>query len=117
MALLIRAGDRVYRPEADVYGEDLILRTPAGKLRAVQLKGRMTVDRSKYGGKSLWMLFPSTTFRTDKERTWYLMPHDKLYEMLRKKHGGAPAFAKGWSCRTVPARDRTHLKRFIIRAL
>jgi hypothetical protein len=27
-ALLIRAGYRVYRPEADCYGEDLIVRTP-----------------------------------------------------------------------------------------
>ncbi len=31
-ALLIRAGYSVYRPEADVRGEDLILRTPAGLL-------------------------------------------------------------------------------------
>lgn len=41
-ALLIRDGYRVYRPEADCYGEDLILRTPSGELRAVQLKSRMT---------------------------------------------------------------------------
>src|SRR5881396_3754081 len=61
-ALLIRVGYRVYRPEADCYGEDLVLRTPSGKLRAVQLKSRMTVDRHKYGGTSLWMLFPSTKF-------------------------------------------------------
>jgi hypothetical protein len=50
-ALLIRSGYRVYRPEADVHGEDLVLRAPPsddlrqGDLRAVQLKGRPTVAR------------------------------------------------------------------------
>jgi hypothetical protein len=62
-ALLIRAGYRVYRPEADVHGEDLVLRAPSsddlrqGDLRPVQLKGRPTVAR-KYEGKGIWMLFP-----------------------------------------------------------
>ena len=32
-ALLIRSGYRVYRPEADCFGEDLILRTPSGDIR------------------------------------------------------------------------------------
>ena len=49
-ALLIRVGYRVYRPEADCYGEDLILRTPDGKLRAVQLKASPDVNWKKYGG-------------------------------------------------------------------
>jgi len=47
-ALLIRAGYRVYRPEADCYGEDLILRTPKGELRPVQLKARPEVDWKRY---------------------------------------------------------------------
>lgn len=114
MVLLIRAGYRVYRPEADAYGEDLVLRTPTGKLRAVQLKSRMTVNRRKY--ESLWMLFPSTTFRNDVKREWYLVSHNQLYEMLRKKHGKARAFRKEWHCRTVPAADRKHLAKFIIAA-
>lgn len=57
-ALLIRAGYRVYRPEADVSGEDLIIRTPTGMLRPVQLKGRPSVEWARYGGQGLWMLFP-----------------------------------------------------------
>jgi hypothetical protein len=57
-ALLIRKGYRVYRPEADCHGEDLILRTPDGELLAVQLKARPEVDWNRYGGKSLWVLFP-----------------------------------------------------------
>lgn len=43
-ALLIRYGYRVYRPEADVSGEDLVIRTPEGALVAVQLKSRLTVN-------------------------------------------------------------------------
>jgi hemolysin activation/secretion protein len=38
-AVLIRAGYRVYRPEADVSGEDLVIRIPEGELRSVQMKG------------------------------------------------------------------------------
>jgi hypothetical protein len=57
-ALLIRAGYRVYRPEADVSGEDLVVRTPQGELRAVQMKGRPTVDWRRYGGVNVWMLVP-----------------------------------------------------------
>jgi hypothetical protein len=36
--LLIRGGYRVYRPEADVFGEDLIVRTSDGDLLPVQIK-------------------------------------------------------------------------------
>ena len=53
-AILIRAGFRVYRPEADVQGEDLVVREPGGKLSAVQLKGRPTVEWERYGGRQIW---------------------------------------------------------------
>src|SRR5262249_6271052 len=85
-ALLIRAGYRVYRPEADCYGEDLVLRTPGGKLLAVQLKSRMTVNR-KYWRKSLWMLFPKTKFKDGVRRGWFLVRHDSLYDLVKKNHG------------------------------
>jgi hypothetical protein len=88
-ALLIRAGYRVYRPEADCDGEDLVVRTPKGKLRAVQLKGRQRVDEKKYGGRSLWMLFPDSTFEAGKERAWYLVPHDILFKRMKSLHGHA----------------------------
>ncbi len=51
--ILIRAGFRVYRPEADCYGEDLILRKPNGELLAVQLKSRWTVDQKCSAGTAL----------------------------------------------------------------
>jgi hypothetical protein len=74
----------------------------------------MMVDHYRYGKRLLWMLFPSTTFRSDVRRDWYLVPHDELYTMLKRKHGNAPAFRKGWSCRTVPADDRKYLAKFAI---
>jgi hypothetical protein len=36
-ALLIRAGYRVHPPEADCYGEDLVVRTPSGEVLPLQL--------------------------------------------------------------------------------
>jgi hypothetical protein len=113
--LLIRAGYRVYRPEADCYGEDLIVRTPSQKLRAVQLKSRMSVDRNKYGGNSLWMLFPSTKFRPDVRREWFLVPHDELYKLMQRRHQTDKFKSDGeWSCETVPKEVRKSLAKFVI---
>ena len=70
-ALLIRAGYRVYRPEADCYGEDLILRDRGGTLHAVQLKSRPTVDPARYGGnRQMRMLFPDP--EDTGKRKWFL---------------------------------------------
>ena len=113
-ALLIRVGYRVYRPEADCYGEDLVLRIPSGRLRAVQLKSRMTVNRNKYGSTSLWMLFPSTKFSADVRREWFLVPHDTLYKLVKEKHGHAPKFDGEWSCQTVPKADLKFLAKFVV---
>ncbi|MGD0007206.1 MAG: hypothetical protein ABSE93_01500 [Terriglobia bacterium] len=89
-AILIRIGYRVYRPEADCYGEDLMLRTPNGKIRAVQLKSRPTVDWKKYGMKSLWMLFPDT--KGSGGRKWFLIPHDKFYRWIKSMYGHGKGF-------------------------
>jgi hypothetical protein len=58
-AILIRLGYRVYRPEAEFDGADLVVRLPRGALRSVQLKGRPCVDKAPYGGRDLWMLYPT----------------------------------------------------------
>ena len=92
-ALLIRAGFRVYRPEADCYGEDLILRTPKGELRPVQLKARPEVDWKRY--QSLWMLFPGP--QNSNGRKWFLVPHDEFYEWTKDKHGHATGWKGAWS--------------------
>src|SRR5271169_1135048 len=88
-AVLIRAGYRVYRPEADVSGEDLVVRTPRGKLRPVQVKSRPTVDRRRYGGSQLWMLFPDLADGKP-GRAWYFIRHDKLFDWVKNRHGAAP---------------------------
>jgi hypothetical protein len=97
-ALLIRAGYRVYRPEADAYGEDLILRDLNGQLKAVQLKSRPLVDRGLYGGKNIWMLFPDPK-GVIPGRDWYLIPHDGLFAHMQQEHGNTASMSKkeAWS--------------------
>jgi hypothetical protein len=97
-ALLIRAGHRVYRPEADCYGEDLILRTPNEDLLVVQLKSRPTVNWNKYGkSRTIWMLFPDPKSK-DPKRKWFLVPHNEFYEWVKVRHGRARKWNKAWHC-------------------
>ena len=82
-ALLIRTGFRVYRPEADCYGEDLVVRDHDELLHAVQLKSRPTVD-PKYGGDDrIWILFPEKGHPDGSPRTWFLVPHGQLHTWLK----------------------------------
>jgi hypothetical protein len=82
--LLIREGYRVYRPEADCCGEDLVVRRPTGELLAVQLKSRPTVDWKRYGGGAIWMLFPDPKGRAG--RAWFLVPHNELYDWFQNRN-------------------------------
>ena len=95
-ALLIRCGYRVYRPEADSHGEDLIVRTPSTELRAVQLKGRPVVNQKYLGKSNIWMLFPSQRYKSSSPRSWYFVPHGVLYKWMKKRHGHT--WKRGWSC-------------------
>jgi hypothetical protein len=99
--ILIRAGFRVYRPEADCHGEDLILRKPNGDLLAVQLKSRWTVDQ-KYFRHSLWMLFPEEPYNPS-GRQWFLVLHDPLYKWVEQNHGHAAGWRRDrrWSAPRV----------------
>jgi hypothetical protein len=97
-ALLIRCGYRVYRPEADIYGEDLVVRTPRnGQLHGVQLKGRATVDWARYGNRELWMLFPSAPYKSSTSRDWFLTRHDRLFDWVKQRHGHTPKWNNAWS--------------------
>ena len=96
-SLLIRCGYRVYRPEADCAGEDLVIRHPKGALFAVQQKGRLTVNYSQYGKQGLWMLFPSAPFKFYKEREWYLVDHEILYAKMEERHSHAPSWEGSWT--------------------
>jgi len=95
-ALLIRCGYRVYRPEADIQGEDIVVRAPDRELRGVQLKGRPLVDWKRYGGLDLWMLFPSAQYRPNMTRQWYLLPHDPFFEWVKNRHGHTPKWSDYW---------------------
>ncbi len=95
-ALLIRCGYRVYRSEADIGGEDMVVRTPGGVLRCVQLKGRPYVEWKRYGGRDLWMLFPSAPWRLDVARSWFLVPHDSFFAWVKARHGHTPKWGDLW---------------------
>jgi len=114
-AILIRLGYRVYRPEADCYGEDLIVRDQNGELHSVQLKSRPTVDWKRYGEKKqMLMLFPDPSGGSASGRKWYLVPHNLLYRWMKKEHGHAPKWNDSWSDPTVSKRLGKFLKPFVI---
>ncbi len=95
-AILIRAGYRVYRPEADVSGEDLVVRSPDGNLCSTQMKGRPAVDWSCYGGREIWMLFPDPA-GAKPGRPWFFIKHDELFVWVKNRHGAAPGWSDAWS--------------------
>ncbi len=122
-ALLIRAGYRVYRPEADIEGEDLVIRVPAetalltGELRGVQLKGRPVVDERRYGGRDLWMLFPSTRYNAEVAREWFLVPHDHLFAWVENRHGSAPKWDRYWSYPSISKPLASFLAEYVVKPL
>lgn len=78
---------RLYRPEADIDGEDPILCTPAGRLVRVQQKPSRSVDHVRYEKRDLSMLFLNPSGRVP-GRAWYLVEHDILlnsFLTLRQK--------------------------------
>ena len=85
-AILIRAGYRVYRPEADVHGEDLVIRAPDGELRSVQMKGRPVVEWRRYSARDIWMLFPDP-LGSQPGRPWFFIKHDELPAWVKNRHG------------------------------
>lgn len=114
-ALLIRYGYRVYRPEADIEGEDLVLRLPTGTLIGVQLKPRPLVDWKRYGGRGLWMLFPDRGYSPDAARSWFLIPHDLFFEWVTERHGKSAGWDKHWSYPHVSKALSTFLASYELR--
>jgi hypothetical protein len=110
-AILIRAGYRVYRPEADVHGEDLVIRSPEGALRSVQMKGRPAVEWKRYGGKTIWMLFPDPQ-GPQPGRPWFLVEHDEFFQWVKARHGTAQGWTDAWSYPRMSADLRQWLERF-----
>jgi hypothetical protein len=96
-AFLIRSGYKVYCPEADCDGEDLVVQHPSGELRAVRIKARPIVDWKRYGARRLWMLFPSAPYDHTALRGWFLILHDHFYNWVERRHLSAPKWASHWS--------------------
>jgi hypothetical protein len=120
-AILIRGGFRVYRPEADVSGEDLVIRKPDGELLSVQMKGRPMVHWSLYGGHKMWMLFPDPSGILH-GRPWFLIRHDELFHWFKEHHGAVPGWAQRanahlaeWSERRLSDDLRKYLQPFMLR--
>ena len=119
--ILIRGNNyRVYRPEADVSGEDLVIRKPHGELLLVQMKGRPMVHWSLYGGHKMWMLFPDPAGDIP-GRPWFLIKHDELFDWFKKHHGAAPGWAQRadahlaeWSERRLTDGLRGFLRPFML---
>jgi len=114
-ALLIRCGYRVYRPEADIEGEDLVIRTPAGAFVGVQLKSAAMVDLRRYGNRGLLLLFPSALFSPEAPRQWFMIPHDELYAWIKDHHGAAPKWDDHWRYPALTKNLAAYLAPFVVR--
>lgn len=121
-AILIRSGYRVYRPEADVCGEDLVIRRPGNDntLLIVQMKSRPIVHWSLYGGRNIWMLFPDPAGRIP-GRPWFLIKHDELFDWFKGQHGTASGWAQRsnanlveWSAGHISSKLRKFLQPFAL---
>jgi hypothetical protein len=122
-AILIHAGYRVYRPEADVFGEDLVIRIPEGELRSVQMKARPLVHWKLYGGKDMWMLFPDPA-DVIPGRPWFFIKHDELFNWYKDRHGAAPGWVQRhkagkaeWSEKGLGVELRKFLQPFMLRTI
>lgn len=115
-AVLIRSGYRVYRPEADVAGEDLLLANPTGALMIIQLKGRPAVDWARYGGRAIWMLFPDPRGAIP-GRPWFLVPHDELYAWFEVRHAHTAGWSRAWSVPQLTRELRDYLGQYAIQVV
>ena len=67
-------------------------------------------------GKNIYMVFPDTG--EGSSRKWYKVEHDKLFEILKAKHGHAPKWnhpkqGEYWHC-PVSKELATQLKSYLI---
>jgi hypothetical protein len=76
-ALLANYGFNCIKLADDWQGADFLAYHNDGEQTLkVQLKGRLTINK-KYLGKQIYMAFPMA-------ETWYLVPHDKLVELVKE---------------------------------
>lgn len=117
-AILVGAGFRVYRPEADVGGEDLVVLDPNDlELKMVQLKSRPIVDLARYGPpRKIWMLFPDPSKAPMSGRDWFLIRHDELFEWVKERHQHTRGWKDYWSYPAMSVELRERLRFYTIKA-
>ena len=80
-AVLADYGFNCIKLQDDWLGADfLAYHKDSDQTLRVQLKGRATIGQ-KYQGQDLYIAFP---IGDNGRRGWYLLPHDKLMELVRK---------------------------------
>jgi hypothetical protein len=112
-AILIRAGCRVYRSEADAGGVDLLISRREGELLQVQMKSRPTVDWQRYGENQIWMLFPDPKGDIP-GRPWFLVKHDDLFGWVKARHGAASGWKEAWSYPHIGVELRSFLQSWVL---
>lgn len=80
----------------------------------MQLKSRLTVNFSKYGGFRIWLLFPDPNGKIP-GREWYLIEHDELFVYMKKRHGTAACWDDAWSSPNISVEQRQYLEPFVLR--
>ena len=81
-ATLAEYGFNCIKLDDDWQGADFLAYHKNGfQTLKVQLKSRLSIYR-KYEGKDLWMCFP---VNRASGRSWYLIPHDKLVEIVGQR--------------------------------
>jgi hypothetical protein len=78
-AVLARGQEYLLPLRFDSNGADVLAYNPAtNETRAIQIKGRVTID-AKYSGKKLWIAFPH--WISNDQQDWYVVPHDTLVDL------------------------------------
>ena len=85
--LLTRKGYEVHPPR-EIHGLRFLVKSPDRKYLECQFKRRAFVQWETLGNDELYMIFPGKDEAGSRE--WYLVPHDKLFEILKASHGHAP---------------------------
>jgi hypothetical protein len=112
----IRLGWKTATPDYDMGGVDLWLKRDSGPIIEVQLKSGICTDPDRYGNRDIWMLFPDKILNLNgkEPRNWYLIPHDKLFEVVRTKHGNSAKWNGKWRAPYVTADMAEKLSAFRI---
>lgn len=104
--VLAEYGYTTYRMHDDYPGSDFHAVHIDGHVLRIQLKGRLTIDK-KYLGKEIYIAF------SNDRKTWYLYPHDEMYEVITSHSAGAK-MNESRSIHYIPAWLTSNLSKYEI---